>query len=88
MGDVYFLVNSQLLENHIKSEIIGNSELVHALPSDEENRPPTSEPRRSMSVACGSEVFEVCMKVPTWASQVLNLHCFFVSLFLSLAKFS
>lgn len=72
MGNVYFPVNFQLLENHIKSEIIENSTLVHVLPSDEENRSPMSAPRRSMSVACGSEVFEVCMKVPMWASQVLR----------------
>ncbi|MCD9645401.1 hypothetical protein HAX54_034279 [Datura stramonium] len=69
-GSAQTCFDDLLLENHIKSEIIENSTLVHVLPSDEEIRPPISEPRRSMSVACGSEVFEVCMKVPMWASQV------------------
>lgn len=63
----------QLLENHIKSEVIDNTQLVHALSTYEENKPPFSEPRRSVSVACGARVFEICMKVPTWASQVLSL---------------
>ncbi|XP_060172961.1 AT-rich interactive domain-containing protein 4 [Lycium barbarum] len=71
-GSAQTCFDDQLLENHIKSEIIENSTLIHALPSDEENRLPISQPRRSMSVACGSEVFEVCMKVPMWASQVLR----------------
>ncbi|TMW90035.1 hypothetical protein EJD97_016275 [Solanum chilense] len=71
-GSAQTCFDDLLLENHIKSEIIENSTLVHVLPSDEENRPPISAPRRSMSVACGSEVFEVCMKVPMWASQVLR----------------
>ncbi|XP_047257050.1 AT-rich interactive domain-containing protein 4 isoform X4 [Capsicum annuum] len=71
-GSAQTCFDDLLLENHIKSEIIENSMLVHVLPSDEENRPPISAPRRSMSVACGSEVFEVCMKVPMWASQVLR----------------
>lgn len=61
---------SQLLENHIKNEIIENCQLAHALPSSEESKPPSSEPRKSASIACGASVFEVCMKVPTWASQV------------------
>lgn len=60
----------QLLENHIKNEIIENCQLVHALPSCDENNLASSEPRKSASIACGASVFEVCMKVPTWASQV------------------
>lgn len=60
----------QLLENHIKNEIIENSQLVHALPSCEEGKLASREPRKSASIACGANVFEVCMKVPTWASQV------------------
>ena len=61
----------QLLENHIKSQVIEKSQLVHALANSEENKPPLSEPRRSASIACGATVFEVSMKVPTWTSQVL-----------------
>ena len=60
----------QLLENHIKNEIIENCELVHALPSSEEGNSASSEPRKSASIACGASVFEVCLKVPSWASQV------------------
>ncbi|XWS72334.1 hypothetical protein CRYUN_Cryun02cG0031100 [Craigia yunnanensis] len=62
----------RLLENHIKNELIENSHLVHAQSSTDECKLPSSEPRRSASIACGASVFEVCMKVPTWASQVLR----------------
>ncbi|KHG05519.1 AT-rich interactive domain-containing 4 -like protein [Gossypium arboreum] len=61
-----------LLENHIKNELIEKSKLVHAQSSSEESKLPSSEPRRSASIACGASVFEVSMKVPTWASQVLR----------------
>uniref|UniRef100_A0A5B6Z6T6 ARID domain-containing protein n=2 Tax=Davidia involucrata TaxID=16924 RepID=A0A5B6Z6T6_DAVIN len=71
-GSAQTCFDDQLLENHIKSEVIEKSQLVHALPNSEENKPPLSEPRRSASIACGATVFEVCMKVPTWASQVLR----------------
>lgn len=60
----------QLLENHIKNELIENSQLVHALPNSGESRLPSFEPRKSASIACGATVFEVSMKVSTWASQV------------------
>ncbi|KAK8584729.1 hypothetical protein V6N13_138679 [Hibiscus sabdariffa] len=61
-----------LLENHIKNELIENSQLVHALSSSDESKMFSSEPRRSTSIACGASVFEVCLKVPKWASQVLR----------------
>jgi hypothetical protein len=67
-------VLSQLLDNHIKNELIENSQLVHALTSFEESKSPSSEPRKSASIACGASVFEVSMKVPTWASQVMLSH--------------
>lgn len=68
-----FFVHFQLLENHIKNEIIENSQLVRSLPTTSEgNKLPLSEPRKSASIACGATVFEVCMKVPAWASQVFN----------------
>uniref|UniRef100_A0A2N9H488 ARID domain-containing protein n=1 Tax=Fagus sylvatica TaxID=28930 RepID=A0A2N9H488_FAGSY len=66
------LLSIELLENHIKKELIEKSQLVQALPSCEETKLPLSEPRKSTSIACGASVFEVCMKVPTWASQVLR----------------
>ncbi|XP_017983093.1 PREDICTED: AT-rich interactive domain-containing protein 4 [Theobroma cacao] len=71
-GSAQTCFNDQLLENHIKNEIIEKSQLVHAQSSSEESKLPSSEPRRSASIACGASVFEVCMKVPTWASQVLR----------------
>ncbi|KAI7986633.1 AT-rich interactive domain-containing protein 4 [Camellia lanceoleosa] len=71
-GSAQTCFDDLLLENHIKSEVIEKSQLVHALPNCEENKPPLSEPRRSASIACGAAVFEVCMKVPSWASQVLR----------------
>lgn len=71
-GSAQTCFDDQLLENHIKSELIDNTQLVHALSTSDENKPPLSEPRRSVSIACGANVFEICMKVPTWASQVLR----------------
>ncbi|XP_057459848.1 AT-rich interactive domain-containing protein 4-like [Actinidia eriantha] len=71
-GSAQTCFDDQLLENHIKCEVIEKSQLVHALPNCEDNKQPLSEPRRSASIACGASVFEVCMKVPTWASQVLR----------------
>ena len=69
---ILLLICFQLLENHIKNEIIENSQLVRSLPSSEGNKLPLSEPRKSSSIACGATVFEVSMKVPAWASQVFN----------------
>ncbi|KAL5783589.1 hypothetical protein ACOSP7_008618 [Xanthoceras sorbifolium] len=71
-GSAQTCFNDQHLENHIKNELIENSQLVHALPTCEESKMPSSEPRKSASIACGASVFEVCMKVPSWASQVLR----------------
>ncbi|KAJ4708717.1 AT-rich interactive domain-containing protein 4-like [Melia azedarach] len=71
-GSAQTCFNDQLLENHIKNELIENTQLVHALPSSEEIKLHVSEPRKSASIACGASVFEVSMKVPTWASQVLR----------------
>ncbi|KAG9457600.1 hypothetical protein H6P81_002108 [Aristolochia fimbriata] len=71
-GSAQTCFDDQLLEAHIKNELIEKSQLVHALPSCEESKPSSAEPRKSTSIACGASVFEVCMKVPTWASQVLR----------------
>ncbi|GMI81350.1 AT-RICH INTERACTING DOMAIN5 [Hibiscus trionum] len=71
-GSAQTFFNDQLLENHIKNEVIENSQLVHAQSSSDESKMSSSEPRRSTSIACGASVFEVCLKVPTWASQVLR----------------
>ncbi|GLT85655.1 hypothetical protein SLE2022_038390 [Rubroshorea leprosula] len=71
-GSAQTCFNDQLLENHIKNELIENSQLVHTQSSSEDRKLSSFEPRRSASIACGASVFEVCMKVPTWASQVLR----------------
>lgn len=72
-GSAQTCFDDQLLENHIKNEIIENSQLVRSVPTaNDGNKLPVSEPRKSASVACGATVFEVCMKVPAWASQVLR----------------
>ncbi|GAB2268918.1 AT-rich interactive domain-containing protein 4 [Dionaea muscipula] len=62
----------QILEDHIKKEVIERSQLVHAIPYSEDSNITVSEPRKSDSIACGEAVFEVSMKIPTWASQVLR----------------
>lgn len=71
-GSAQTCFDDQLLENHIKREIIENTRLVQAVRCGEERQIPLSEPRRSVSIACGAATFEVWMKVPTWASQVLR----------------
>ncbi|KAI3414558.1 uncharacterized protein J3R85_016201 [Psidium guajava] len=70
-GNTQTCFTDQLLENHIKKEIIG-SQLVHTPFNTEENKLSSSEPRLSASVACGAPVYEVSMDVPSWASQVLR----------------
>nr|XP_043617569.1 AT-rich interactive domain-containing protein 4 [Erigeron canadensis] len=71
-GSAQTCFDDQLLENHIKSEVIKNTRLVQAVSSFDENKLSTCEPRRSASIACGATVFEASMKVPLWASQVLR----------------
>uniref|UniRef100_A0A2N9FUV4 ARID domain-containing protein n=1 Tax=Fagus sylvatica TaxID=28930 RepID=A0A2N9FUV4_FAGSY len=71
-GSAQTCFDDQLLENHIKNEVIEKSHLVHILPDGDEKKITFSEPRKSASIACGATVFEICMKVPTWASQVLR----------------
>jgi hypothetical protein len=69
--DVYLYV--QLLESHIKNEIIEKSQLVRTLPNIENRQ--SNEPLTSMSIACGASTFEVWMTLPKWAAQVGLLHC-------------
>ncbi|KAK1434260.1 hypothetical protein QVD17_11180 [Tagetes erecta] len=71
-GSAQTCFDDQLLENHIKSEVINKTQLVQALSNSDENKPSVCEPRESASIACGATVFEVSMKVPLWASQVLR----------------
>ncbi|KAK7381917.1 hypothetical protein VNO80_00476 [Phaseolus coccineus] len=71
-GSAQTCFNDQLLESHIKNEIIEKSQLVHAQLNNEGNKQNISEPRRSASIACGSPVFEICMKLPQWALQILR----------------
>lgn len=52
-GSAQTCFDDQLLECHIKNELIERSHLVHALPSCEESKPSLAEPRKSASIACG-----------------------------------
>ncbi|XP_027334591.1 AT-rich interactive domain-containing protein 4-like isoform X2 [Abrus precatorius] len=70
-GSAQTCFNDQLMESHIKNEIIEKSQLVHAQ-FIEGNKQNISEPRRSASIACGATVFEICMKLPQWALQILR----------------
>ncbi|KAH9626666.1 hypothetical protein KSS87_014581 [Heliosperma pusillum] len=70
-GSAQTCFDDQQLENHIKKEAVERSQLVQALPS-EEIYLPSSGPRTSASIACGATVFEVCLKAPSWALQVLR----------------
>lgn len=69
----------QLLECHIKSALIEKSQLVHAVPNSEGRKSSLLNPLNSVSIACGASVFEVHMRVPTWAAQVFFLHSRFSS---------
>ncbi|KAI3786229.1 hypothetical protein L1987_45364 [Smallanthus sonchifolius] len=71
-GSAQTCFDDQLLENHIKSEVIDKTQLVQAVSNSDENKLSVCEPRESASIACGATVFEVSMKVPLWASQVLR----------------
>ncbi|KAK9726850.1 hypothetical protein RND81_05G241500 [Saponaria officinalis] len=71
-GSAQTCFDDQQLENHIKKEAIERSQLVQALPFSEEITPSCSNPRTSASIACGAKVFEVCLKAPSWALQVLR----------------
>ncbi|XP_047337676.1 AT-rich interactive domain-containing protein 4-like [Impatiens glandulifera] len=71
-GSAQTCFDDQLMENHIKSEVIEKSQLAHLLPEGEKDKMFHSHPRKSDAIACGATIFEVGMKVPTWASQVLS----------------
>ncbi|XP_038990264.1 AT-rich interactive domain-containing protein 4-like [Phoenix dactylifera] len=71
-GSAQTCFDDQLLERHIKHELIEQSQQVRALPNCKESKPSLSEPLNSVSIACGAPVFEVWMKVPSWAAQVLR----------------
>ncbi|PKA61173.1 AT-rich interactive domain-containing protein 4 [Apostasia shenzhenica] len=71
-GSAQTCFDDQLLENHIKNELIEKSPLVHALPNCDENKLTLPDSLRFSSIACGASVFEVRMKVPNWAAQVLK----------------
>lgn len=71
-GSAQTCFDDQLLENHIKHDVIEKTQLVQAVLSSDDNKVSVSEPRGSSSIACGASVFEVSMKVPLWASQVLR----------------
>ncbi|URE03613.1 ARID/BRIGHT DNA binding domain [Musa troglodytarum] len=71
-GSAQTCFDDQLLECHIKSALIEKSQLVHAVPNSEGRMSSLLNPLNSVSMACGASVFEVHMRVPTWAAQVLK----------------
>lgn len=71
-GNAQTCFSDQLLENHIKHEMVEKIQLVHSVVNSEETKQVFSEPRKSASIACGASVYEVSMQVPTWALQVLR----------------
>ncbi|KAL5201405.1 hypothetical protein ABZP36_035759 [Zizania latifolia] len=70
-GSAQTCFDDQLLESHIKDEIIEKSKLVRALPNTDDKLS-SSEPLTSMSTASGASTFEVWMTLPKWAAQVLK----------------
>ncbi|KQJ90354.1 AT-rich interactive domain-containing protein 4 [Brachypodium distachyon] len=70
-GSAQTCFDDQLLESHIKNELIEKNQLVRALPNSMDKLSST-EPLTSMSVACGASTFEVWMTLPKWAAQVLK----------------
>ncbi|KAJ3673176.1 hypothetical protein LUZ60_006550 [Juncus effusus] len=61
--------DDQLLESHIKDDLIEKSQLVQSVTGHETGK---SDPIRSASIACGYPTFQVWMKVPSWAVQILR----------------
>ncbi|XP_006661267.1 AT-rich interactive domain-containing protein 4 [Oryza brachyantha] len=70
-GSAQTCFDDQMLESHIKDEIIEKSQLVRALPNNDDKLA-SSVPLTSMSTACGASTFEVWMTLPKWAAQVLK----------------
>jgi len=68
-GSAQTCFDDQLLESHIKNEII-KSQLVRALSNGDDNKSSSAEPLPSMCLACGASTFEVWMTLPKWAAQV------------------
>jgi len=68
-GSAQTCFDDQLLESHIKNEII-KSQLVRALSNGDDNKSYSAEPLPSMCLACGASTFEVWMTLPKWAAQV------------------
>ncbi|CAO2169277.1 unnamed protein product [Urochloa humidicola] len=71
-GSAQICFDDQLLESHIKNEIIEKSQLVRALSNVDDNKSSSAEPLSSMCLACGAPTFEVWMTLPKWAAQVLK----------------
>ncbi|CAO2211118.1 unnamed protein product [Urochloa humidicola] len=71
-GSAQTCFDDQLLESHIKNEIIEKSQLVRALSNVDDNKSSSAERLTSMCLACGAPTFEVWMTMPKWAAQVLK----------------
>lgn len=71
-GSLQTCVDDQLVENLIKNELIDKRQLVHAQPCCEENKFCFRGPLSTDCIAAGASVFEVCIKIPCWAVQILK----------------
>ncbi|CAN6168142.1 unnamed protein product [Urochloa humidicola] len=72
-GSAQTCFDDQLLESHIKNEIIEKSQLVRALSNVDDNKSSSAEPLSSMCLACGTPTFEVWMTLPKWAAQGVTM---------------
>lgn len=71
-GSAQTCFDDQLLEAHIKNELIEKSQLVHAVSNCDDISSSLPDPLSFAAIACGASVFELSMKVPAWAAQVLK----------------
>ncbi|XP_078429531.1 ARID/BRIGHT DNA-binding domain-containing protein isoform X2 [Wolffia australiana] len=71
-GSAEACFDDQLLEAHIKNQLIEKNPPVRARTNSDELQASLPDPRKSSSIACGSSAFEVHMKIPSWAAQVLK----------------
>uniref|UniRef100_A0A0D9X8H9 Uncharacterized protein n=1 Tax=Leersia perrieri TaxID=77586 RepID=A0A0D9X8H9_9ORYZ len=70
-GSVPTCLEDERLESHIKQEIIEKRQTVRAVLVSNDVKP-SAEPVTSMSVAHGASTFEVWIKLPKWAAQLLK----------------
>lgn len=71
-GSAQTCFDDQLLESHIKNDLIEKCQIVCATPNGDDNKSSMPDSLSFGAIACGASVFEVHMKAPTWAAQILK----------------